>query len=620
MGTIEKSVPPNSSIRENGISESDILNRYFDSVINHIQEGIVIANPEGEFIYFNSSAEEILGFGSLDIPADEWSATYGCYYPDKTTLFPPDEIPLYKSIKEKINATTKIFIRNKKRPEGIFIEVNSSPIYDNNGEFIGGVAYFRDITERIISENKLKNSENKFQSLFRGIPLPTYVWQKQNDNFILVDHNNYSELITNGNIKNLHGRTLQELFPDSPEVYSDFDKCFSEKKTVEREMGYTMKTTNEYKDFFVTYVFIEPDLVMVHTHDITKKKAAEKELQKLSKAVQQTDDAVLITNPDGIIEYVNNGFTNVYGYNSEEVLGKKPSILKSGQHDDDFYKEMWGAIRNKESFKCTLLNKKKDGSNYWVQQSITPIIGENGEIINFVAVNKDISELKKRIEGEIELIKSESIISNILPESIAKRLKDGESTIADFFESASVIFIDIIGFSKMTSVLSPQVLVQELNKIFKILDKLSQQFGLEKIKTIGDCYMAASGIPHSRSDHAQSIAFMALETLNQMKGYTTESGFEVKFRIGIDSGPVVAGIIGESKLIYDLWGECVNNASRMKETCVSDRIHCSERFLIELNSRRANLKKEIKFKFSDKIKINFKNIGEVNTYYLLDKL
>jgi PAS domain S-box-containing protein len=600
------------------LSNLDFSNEILDLVFNKLQEGIIIANTKGDFVFFNEAAENILGIGLLEIPADEWSRAYGCFYPDKKTVMPPDNIPLFRSVMHKEICSLTLFIRNSSKPEGVFLDVYSSPLYTDSGVFIGGVAFFRDITKDVNAEIKLKESEEKFKSLFVGIPIPTYVWQKINDKYILVDYNYYAELITKGNIANLRYKTLEEIFPDKPEVHIDFEKCYSLRKAQVRELKWKMQTTNEIKDFYVTYAFVDPDLILVHTQDITKRKDYERELQKLSNAIEQTEDAIIITDIVGKIEYVNSAFEKTYGYKSEEVIGNNPSILKSGYHDEDFYRELWSTISNKKTFKATVQNRKKNGTTYWVQQTISPIIDEEGNIINFVAVNKDISELKKRLEKEMELLKTDNLLLNILPAPIAKRLKNGESNIADYVEDVAVIFIDIVGFTHLTSILKPHTLVAELNNIFTIFDKLSQQFGIEKIKTLGDCYMAAAGVPLQVQNSALSIALMALEVQRIMDGYKTTDGFEIKFRIGIDCGPVVAGVIGEKKFIYDLWGDSVNSASRMKDVCEIGQIHCTERFMHRIldTNHGSDLPA---FVFSEKIITDIKGIGPVPTYYILRK-
>ena len=159
--------------------------------------------------------------------------------------------------------------------------------------------------------------------------------------------------------------------------------------------------------------------------------------------------------------------------------------------------------------------------------------------------------------------KSEALLLNILPEEIVSILKNEPRTIADYFEGASILFADVVNFTPLSATMTPQELVEMLNDVFSQFDLLVEKHGLEKIKTIGDCYMVASGVPRPRSDHAQVLVSLALE----MRDYVSEHefcGHQLSFRMGIISGPVVAGVIGRKKFIYDLWGDAVNTASRME--------------------------------------------------------
>jgi guanylate cyclase len=163
----------------------------------------------------------------------------------------------------------------------------------------------------------------------------------------------------------------------------------------------------------------------------------------------------------------------------------------------------------------------------------------------------------------VEQERSENLLLNILPKEIVAILKNENRVIADHYDGASILFADIVNFTPMSAQLTPVQLVELLNEIFSHFDGLVEKYGLEKIKTIGDCYMVAAGVPRPRADHAQALARLALE----MQAFVRErefSGQRIAFRIGINSGPVIAGVIGRKKFIYDLWGDAVNTASRME--------------------------------------------------------
>ena len=164
---------------------------------------------------------------------------------------------------------------------------------------------------------------------------------------------------------------------------------------------------------------------------------------------------------------------------------------------------------------------------------------------------------------------------NILPNSIADRLKQGETDIADKHLNTTILFSDLVGFSKMSSQKTPEELVFLLNDLFKRFDIRATELGLEKIKTIGDAYMVAGGLPTVDDSHAIQVTKMALGMHEDLANFNKEHGLDFEMRIGINSGPVVAGIIGHSKFSYDLWGNTVNTASRMESTSIPGKVQVS---------------------------------------------
>jgi class 3 adenylate cyclase len=182
-----------------------------------------------------------------------------------------------------------------------------------------------------------------------------------------------------------------------------------------------------------------------------------------------------------------------------------------------------------------------------------------------------------RAELEVERAKSEGLLLNVLPASVASRLKESNEVIADGFPSATVLFADIVGFTPLAQELAPADTVALLDKVFARWDELAARHGVEKIKTIGDSYMVAGGLPAPRADHAEAIADLALEMVAEVKRFAEKSGRSLEVRIGVDTGPVVAGVIGRAKFSYDLWGDTVNTASRMESHGVPGAIQVSER-------------------------------------------
>jgi len=178
----------------------------------------------------------------------------------------------------------------------------------------------------------------------------------------------------------------------------------------------------------------------------------------------------------------------------------------------------------------------------------------------------------QRIRLAEEQEKSDRLLLNILPREIAATLKEQESVIADHYDVASILFADVANFTPMCACMKPIETVELLNEVFSHFDTLVERYDLEKIKTIGDCYMVAAGVPRHRPDHAHVLARMGLDILKYVRERRFDGGKTVSFRIGINSGPVVAGVIGRKKFIYDLWGDTVNVASRMEFHGVSGTI------------------------------------------------
>jgi class 3 adenylate cyclase len=172
--------------------------------------------------------------------------------------------------------------------------------------------------------------------------------------------------------------------------------------------------------------------------------------------------------------------------------------------------------------------------------------------------------------------KSEALLRNILPAPIVARLKAEGRGLSDGFEGATILFADIVGFTSLCERVPPRELTHMLNRVFSVLDDLVERHGLEKIKTIGDAYMVASGVPEAREDHAAAMAELALEIRKTARDLRMPDGRALSLRIGMNSGPVVAGVIGKKKFIYDLWGDTVNTASRMESHGVPGEIQVSQ--------------------------------------------
>jgi adenylate cyclase len=220
----------------------------------------------------------------------------------------------------------------------------------------------------------------------------------------------------------------------------------------------------------------------------------------------------------------------------------------------------------------------------------------------FLRDREQLTAQRLRVEQQ----RSEQLLRNVLPARIVERLAAGETLIADQFNSATILFCDLVGFTELSAALRPSETLDLLNRIFSAFDNLVAEHGLEKIKTIGDAYMVAGGIPEASPDHAERVLAMAA----RMPAVVAEAGGDSRLtlRIGVDTGPAVAGIIGTQKFFYDVWGDTVNTASRLEAACEPGRIHVSAAARAAVGGAFAFLRQE---------PIEIRGKGRMQTYYLL---
>ncbi|MBS0605057.1 MAG: adenylate/guanylate cyclase domain-containing protein [Verrucomicrobia bacterium] len=222
-------------------------------------------------------------------------------------------------------------------------------------------------------------------------------------------------------------------------------------------------------------------------------------------------------------------------------------------------------------------------------------------VVMLISIIKALNALNKATQD------SEMLLLNILPSPIAARLKGGEEPIADEYPQASVLFADIVGFTKMTHTIGAKKMVDLLNQLFAEFDNLTEVFGVEKIKTIGDSYMAVAGIPIPMTDHAAHLADFALAMKQKLDEFNRAKNVDFKVRVGMTYGTVIAGVIGHKKFIYDLWGDVVNTASRLESTGIPGEIQISEKMALML---------EDNFTVIPSHKVEAKGLGSVQTYLL----
>lgn len=364
--------------------------------------------------------------------------------------------------------------------------------------------------------------------------------------------------------------------------------------------------------------FAEGQLVAIRMilRDITARKEAEDALAKsvslLQATFDSTADGILAIDRTGKIVTFNREFVEMWGVPNEVMALRDDETMMTFMieqlKDPEAFQERIELLYEHPEAESYDLLEFKDG-RFFERYSEPQRLGD--EIIGRVWSYHDITE-RKQAEDALreEQEKSEKLLLNILPKPIAERLKQNETTIAEYFPEVTVLFADLVGFTSFSTTMRPIELVELLNQIFSGFDLICERLGLEKIKTIGDAYMAVGGLPEPRADHAEAIAQMALDLQTEIARFNAKNNQSFSIRIGIHSGPVVAGVIGIKKFIYDLWGDTVNIASRMESHGLPWRIQVSETTYKLL---------EHKYLFDERGTIEVKGKGAMITYLLIGK-
>lgn len=354
--------------------------------------------------------------------------------------------------------------------------------------------------------------------------------------------------------------------------------------------------------------------IVVNSRDITERKQVEGALRQAEERYrsifENAVEGIFQTTPDGRFLSGNPALAHLYGYSSpEELIANVTNVERQLYVDPNRRAEFIAAMQKYDSvsrFESQIY--RQDGSTIWILETARMVKNSQGRILYYEGTVQDITNRKVAEEAlRYQQEQSELLLLNILPAPIAERLKLQESTIADSFAEVTVLFADIVGFTQLSADTSPTELVELLNKIFSAFDRLSELHGLEKIKTIGDAYMVVGGLPMPRSDHAQAIAEMALDMQDAIALFNLKNAKSFQIRVGISTGPVVAGVIGIKKFIYDLWGDTVNTASRMESHGLAGRIQITATTYERLRDQ---------YIFEERGIIHVKGKGEMTTYLL----
>jgi PAS domain S-box-containing protein len=335
--------------------------------------------------------------------------------------------------------------------------------------------------------------------------------------------------------------------------------------------------------------------------------------EKYRAIVENAVEGICQTAPDGRFLSANPAMAKLYGYSSPaEMMATLTNIGEQLYVQPGRWEELQVYVQQSNSVSDLKSQVyRQDGTIIWVSESIRSVRDADGTLLYYEGTARDITE-QKQTEAELRLERrtSERLLLNILPQKIAERLKRGRSRIADHFSEGTVLFADLVEFTQLADSISAVELVDFLNQIFSAFDSLVDRYGVEKIKTIGDAYMVVGGVPSYQPDHVEAIAQLALGMQQEILRFQRPDGKPLYLRIGIHTGPVVAGVIGLRKFVYDLWGDTVNIASRMESHGEPGKIQVTADVYHKLKNWYA---------FEERGTIEIKGKGNMKTYWLESK-
>jgi sigma-B regulation protein RsbU (phosphoserine phosphatase) len=426
------------------------------ALLEATSQGVLVVDASGLIQLANRQVESLFGWEQNELIGQTVDL-----------LLPPDLRPAHQEQRaaymrqpapRPMGAGCELYGQRKDGSD-LRVEVGLSPFSTDAGTQV--LCLITDITSRVAAEKRIEIDEERFELLFRALPLPTYVWQRQKKDFVLIDYNDADRTYTQAAVRRFLHRGLRVMFPEGGPVVADIEHCYREKGRFAREMlGYRLRTTGEVKDVVFTYVFVEPDLVLTIIEDVTAQRAALSELQTLSNAVEQTADVVFITSRTGVIEYVNPAFERITGYTRAEALGQNPRLLKSGQMPQDYYQRLWETVISGEPFQAQTVNRKRDGTLFVAEQTITPMKDPEGQITHFVSVLKDMTERIRLHEQETEHRLAGMVQQHLFPRQapqitgydIAGAVFPAQSTSGDYFDylgmadnTTGIVVADVCG-------------------------------------------------------------------------------------------------------------------------------------------------------------------------------
>jgi PAS domain S-box-containing protein len=588
---------------------------------------------DGRCTFANPACVELLGFASEQDLLGENMHQLVHHTRVNGDPYPMSECQIFRAFKEQVGVHVDDEVMFRADGTSFPAEYWSYPV-TREDELVGCVLTFADIGERRTVEEELQSQHDLVRLLLDstaegiyGIDLDgncTFAnaacaevlgFERSEDLLGQQMHELVHHTRPNGEPYPVEECQIYRAFWEHTGVHVDDELMFCRDGTsFEAEYwSYPIERGGELLGCVLTFV------------DISERRRAERAVREQEEIVrlllESTGEGLYGFDLEGNCTFANAACVRLLGYESEhELLGRlMHDLVHHHRPGGEPYPveecQIYLALQARSGVHVDdELMFRADGSSFPVEYWSYPMF-QDGVLIGCVLTFVDITE-RKRIEAELarqhrdleaEKARSEELLLNILPESIADELKAGTAVIADGVSEVTVLFADIVNFTPLTASLEPNQLVGLLDRIFSAFDDLAGRLGLEKIKTIGDSYMAVAGVPAHQSDHAELGAEMAITMLEEFEDYCGDDFRALELRVGMDSGPVVAGVIGKRKFSYDIWGDTVNVASRMESAGLPNHIQVTER----LRDRLAD-----SYQFEHRGLIPVKGKGEMETYFL----
>ncbi|NMG57179.1 PAS domain S-box protein [Geitlerinema sp. P-1104] len=478
-----------------------------------------------------------------------------------------------------------------------------------------------EIGERQRIEAALRNSEAELRALFQAMTDTITVFDAQGRYVRIVSTN--SEVLYSPKQDRVGKSVYEVLPPTQASIFvSHIQRALNTGETVNLEYNLEIddpEIEEMSEVWFAATVSPLPDNCVIWVaRNITERRRVLNALQeaeeKYRSIFENAAEGIYQTTPEGQYVSANPALIQMYGYDSlEDLQANVRDVGRDLYVDRDRRLEFISRLEDEGSIvEFELQVYCKDGSVIWTSENARTVRDFQGRVLYYEGTVQEITKRKLAEEAlRVEQEKSESLLLNVLPRKIAEQLKQDQTSIAERFEEATIMFADLVDFTTVSAQMTPSKLVAILNEIFSTFDQLALAYRLEKIKTIGDAYMVAGGLPMPMEDHAGAIAEMALEMQWAIDEFNQKHNLSFQLRIGINTGPVVAGVIGIRKFAYDLWGDTVNVASRMESQGQAGNIQVTQKTYEMLQGR---------YILEPRGLLDIKGRGKMMTYWLCDRL